>query len=365
MIHKSVKIQGAVSAPYSIEIRRDLSELSAMLSGLGLPAKRACVVTESRVGPLYAPEVRRAAEASGFETTVFTFEAGEEHKDLSQISALYKHLIERSFDRRDVLIALGGGVCGDMCGFAAATYLRGIDFIQVPTTLLSMVDSSVGGKTGVDLDGYKNMVGAFHQPRLVYMGVETLNTLPAEQFASGMAEVIKHGLIRNADYLDMLERDADAVRALSPETLADLIEESVRIKAEIVEHDPTERNERRLLNFGHTVGHAVEKASGLSFTHGQCVALGSIAAGRISVSRGTLTEADLSRMKRIFASYGLRTEIPSIDRNAVTEAMMHDKKKQGDAVAFVLLDGPGRSYVCGDVTKEQIGEGLEEIICRK
>ncbi|MBR0105859.1 MAG: 3-dehydroquinate synthase, partial [Lachnospiraceae bacterium] len=176
MIHKSVKIQGAVSAPYSIEIRRDLSELSAMLSSLTIPAKRACVVTESRVGPLYAEEVRRAAEKAGFETSVFTFEAGEEHKDLGQISALYKHLIERSFDRRDVLIALGGGVCGDMCGFAAATYLRGIDFIQVPTTLLSMVDSSVGGKTGVDLDGYKNMVGAFHQPRLVYMGVETLNT---------------------------------------------------------------------------------------------------------------------------------------------------------------------------------------------
>ena len=376
MTDQSLLVQGAVSAPYSIQIGKDLSGLSSHLRALELPARRACVVTDSHVGPLYAAEAAAAAEEAGLKTHVYTWEAGEEHKMLERIRGLYVSLIEHDLDRKDILIALGGGVTGDMCGFAAATYLRGIDFVQVPTTLLSMVDSSVGGKTGVDLDGYKNMVGAFHQPRLVCIAVDTLKTLPPEQFASGMGEVIKHGLIRDAAYVERLERSAADVIGGDPETLAEIIYRSVEIKAGIVERDPLERNERRLLNFGHTIGHAIEKECGFTLTHGQCAALGSIAACRISADRGLIAEEDVDRVKRLFASYGLKTSVSGreiivsgstaendvIVPERILDAVRHDKKKMGEVVPFVLLNGIGNAFICLDVSADEILRGIDEIL---
>ena len=364
MTSHTLQVQGADFAPYLIHIHKDLSDFCTCLKALQHPAKRVCIVTDTNIGPLYAETICQAVAKAGFTPFVYSFKAGEEHKTLDQIRALYGFLIEREFDRKDLLIALGGGVTGDMCGFAAATYLRGIDFIQIPTTLLSMVDSSVGGKTGVDLGGYKNMIGAFHQPRLVYIAVSVLVTLPTLQFSSGMGEVIKHGLIRDAAYFRMLETSCSNALTGDPQILAEIIYRSVRIKAEIVGRDPLEQNERRLLNFGHTVGHAIEKESGFTLTHGQCVAFGCIAAARISAERGLLPVHEIPAVRALFKAYGLSDTLHAsfAEPSRILDALKHDKKKQGDTVAFVLLNRIGDAFVCSDVTPDEILSGLSEIL---
>ena len=235
----------------------------------------------------------------------FIFPAGEKNKNLDTVRTLYEFLIQKHFDRKDVLVALGGGVVGDLCGFAGATYLRGIRFIQVPTTLLSQVDSSIGGKTGVDFDSYKNMVGAFHMPSLVYASTSSLLTLSAEQFASGMGEIVKHGLIKNRDYYQWICEHADAIRERDLKVCEQLILVSCQIKRDVVEKDPTEQGERALLNFGHTLGHAIEKLMNFKLAHGQCVALGCLAAAHISAKRGMITDAEVDQMRKAFATFDL------------------------------------------------------------
>lgn len=204
----------------------------------------------------------------------FIFPAGEESKTLATVENLYEFLIQNKFERRDMLAALGGGVVGDLTGFTAATYLRGIDFIQIPTSLLAQVDSSIGGKTGVDFRAYKNMVGAFHQPKLVYSCAETLKTLTEQQYISGLGEIIKHGLIKDIAYYHWLKEHKEAILSRDTQTMIEMIEVSCRIKKEVVENDPEEAGERALLNFGHTLGHAVEKLMNFTMLHGECVAVG-------------------------------------------------------------------------------------------
>lgn len=257
---------------------------------------------------------------------VFVFEAGEPNKNLDTVQNLYRTLIENKIDRTGFLIALGGGVTGDLTGFAAATYLRGIDFIQIPTTLLAQVDSSVGGKTGVDFQQYKNMVGAFHQPRLVYMNMNTLNTLPETEFICGMGEVLKTGLICDSELFRSVCRQKKQIRGLDSQVLASVIRRCCEIKAGVVERDPKEQGERALLNLGHTIGHAVEKLMDFQLLHGQCVAVGTIATAAISRNRGLLSEKEYQEILCGCRDFGLPVSVQGLDPEKILEATRNDKK---------------------------------------
>ena len=244
---------------YDIFFANDFNSLPELLAGQGIADRRVCIVTESNVAPLYLDEIRNQLDGKCKELISIIFEAGESQKNLDTVKMIYEKLILAKFDRKDLLVALGGGVTGDITGFTAATYLRGIDFVQIPTSLLAQVDSSIGGKTGVDFDSYKNMVGAFHMPKLVYINVSTLTTLSDEQFISGMGEIIKHGLIKDSAYFDWLIENHDRILARDKDVLMEMIRVSCNIKRVVVENDPTEKGDRALLNFGHTLGHAIER----------------------------------------------------------------------------------------------------------
>lgn len=244
---------------YDIFFANDFNSLPELLAGHGNADRRVCIVTESNVAPLYLDEIRNQLDGKCKELISIIFEAGESQKNLDTVKMIYEKLILAKFDRKDLLVALGGGVTGDITGFTAATYLRGIDFVQIPTSLLAQVDSSIGGKTGVDFDSYKNMVGAFHMPKLVYINVSTLTTLSDEQFISGMGEIIKHGLIKDSAYFDWLIENHDRILARDKDVLMEMIRVSCNIKRVVVENDPTEKGDRALLNFGHTLGHAIER----------------------------------------------------------------------------------------------------------
>lgn len=274
---------------YDICLDNSYGHLREKLEELGVPGRKVCIVTDSQVAPLYLKEIANLCSGLASKVTHFVFEAGEASKNLTVIEKIYEKLIIEKFDRKDYIIALGGGVTGDMAGYAAATYLRGIDFIQLPTTLLSQVDSSIGGKTGVDFQQYKNMVGAFHQPALVYMNLNTLKTLDDRQLCAGMAEVIKHGLIKNSGYYEWIKAHTAMILEKDYDTLEHMIYESCLIKGGVVERDPKEQGERALLNFGHTIGHSVEKLKDFEWLHGECVALGMAAAAAISAGKGRIS----------------------------------------------------------------------------
>ena len=252
---------------YDIFFANDFNSLPELLAGQGIADRRVCIVTESNVAPLYLDEIRNQLDGKCKELISIIFEAGESQKNLDKVKMIYEKLILAKFDRKDLLVALGGGVTGDITGFTAATYLRGIDFVQIPTSLLAQVDSSIGGKTGVDFDSYKNMVGAFHMPKLVYINVSTLTTLSDEQFISGMGEIIKHGLIKDSAYFDWLIENHDRILARDKDVLMEMIRVSCNIKRVVVENDPTEKGDRALLNFGHTLGHAIERYLDLKLSH--------------------------------------------------------------------------------------------------
>lgn len=345
---------------YNIELQTSFDGLAESLEALGLLEKRLCIVTDSNVEPIYGAELQRILEQAGCNNVYrFVFPAGEEHKTLDVISDLYEFLILHHFDRSDALIALGGGVTGDMTGYAAATYLRGIRFVQVPTTLLSMVDSSIGGKTGVDFRGYKNMVGAFYMPSLVYVNISALHSLDKRQLASGMGEIIKHSLIRDINYYRQLEADAEKIKALETDAVTGMIYRSQEIKKQVVENDPKEKGERAHLNFGHTIGHAIEKALNFSLLHGECVALGMVAAAHISILRGVLSQADIYSIEALIAAYGLPVRFKELNNNEIIDNCFHDKKKEGNSIRFVLLDSLGSCYTTTDVTKEEMNAAIE------
>ena len=319
-------------------------------------------MTDTHVEPLYAEKVKRVLTQVASRVSVFVFEAGERNKNLNTVQQLYKALIENQLDRKSLVVALGGGVVGDLSGFGAATYLRGIDFIQIPTTLLSQVDSSVGGKTGVDLDQYKNMVGAFHQPRLVYMNMNTLKSLPPVEFACGMGEVLKTGLICDADFYEYVLANHEAIRALDTAALAKMIRRCCEIKAGVVERDPKEQGERALLNLGHTVGHAVEKLKAFQLLHEQCVAIGLVSAAYISWKRDLLTEEEYNRIREGCLLYDLPVSAEGLDETAVLAATKKDKKMEQGQIKFVLMKGIGSSFIDRSVSDEELLEGIREIL---
>lgn len=347
---------------YEIEITDSFSALVQKLAALGYRREqKICVVTDSNVGPLYAQEVAGLLSAAFDTVRVHTFPAGEANKNLDTVGRLYKELIISHFDRRDLLVALGGGVVGDLTGFTAATYLRGIDFIQIPTTLLAQVDSSVGGKTGVDFMQYKNMVGAFYQPKLVYMNLSVLRSLPEKQIVSGMGEVLKHGLIKDIAYYEWMTAHADEIKALAPAALAHTVAGSCRIKRDVVEQDPTEKGERALLNFGHTIGHAIEKLSDFRLYHGECVGIGMVAAAYLSAVYGRLPAEAFARIESDLTKFGFQTRVSGFSPEEVLAASKSDKKMVGVNVKFILLDKIGTSYIYRDFTDEQLLSGIRYV----
>lgn len=344
---------------YTIELQTSFQGLSESMQTLGMAGKRICIVADSNVDVLYGKEVYQSLKNGGYaEVCRFVFPAGEENKTLNVITELYEFLIQHQFDRSDVLLALGGGVTGDMTGYAAATYLRGIRFVQVPTSLLAMVDSSIGGKTGVDFKGYKNMVGAFYMPALVYVNTSVLVSLDERQRASGMGEIIKHSLIRDRQYYTWLWEHADEVRSLQQNAITEMIFRSQEIKKQVVENDPNEKGERAHLNFGHTIGHAIEKALDFSLLHGECVALGSVAAAYISFLRKNITKDELRSMEELFVLYGLPVRFKNLDNNSIIDNCFHDKKKEGTVIRFILLNNVGCCYTTTDVTKEEMNAAI-------
>lgn len=347
---------------YDIVLRESFDDLPEELRKLGSEKKKICIVTDSNVARICLEEVEKQISQCAFTVTSYIFPAGEEHKNLDTVRSLYEFLIRNHFERRDLLIALGGGVTGDLCGFAAATYLRGVDFIQIPTSLLAQVDSGIGGKTGVDFDSYKNMVGAFHMPRLVYTNVSVLKTLPADQFSAGMGEIIKHGLIRDREYFQWLVENHEKISSLDSQACRMMITGSNLIKREVVELDPTEQNERATLNFGHTLGHAIEKLKNLTMLHGHCVALGALAAMEICRRRGLVSSEDTEAAKNAFGLYGIPLKVSGIQADAVIHATKSDKKMEAGVIKFILLDGIGHAFIDRTVTEEEMKQGLSVIM---
>ena len=323
------------SLTYDIVIGNRLLSEAGTYCKEALGICRLCIVSDDTVASLYLNTAKTSLEEAGFSVESFVFPHGEASKNTEVLVSLWEFLAEHRFTRSDALVALGGGVVGDLCGFAAATYLRGIRFVQIPTTLLAAVDSSVGGKTGVDLRAGKNLAGAFHQPSLVLCDTATLDTLPTEIFSDGCAEVVKYGVIGDRALFDDLSGD---VRA----KIEDIIARCVAHKAEIVEADEFDRGNRQLLNLGHTFGHAIEACSELQISHGSAVAMGLVMATRAAVRLGLCPEEDLVDLISLLSSLGLPTECPFSAEELVKIALA-DKKRMGDTVTFVLPFGIGDS----------------------
>jgi len=331
-----------------------MEEIGERCRALAL-GSRVLVITDEAVGRLYGGVVVKSLKSAGFDVHYAAFPAGEEHKSLETAAALYGACIDARLDRSSWLVALGGGVVGDVAGFVAATYMRGIDFVQVPTTLLAQVDSSVGGKTGVNHPKAKNLIGAFHQPRLVVADVASLVSLPGREYRSGLAEVVKAGLIRDAEFFAFLEREWLSLVRLEPQALTRAVKRSVEIKASVVQADERESGERAILNFGHTVGHALEAATQYRrFTHGEAVAVGMVVEGRLSVELNLLDEVELKRIEALLGRLGLPTNPADVPYEAVREAMRLDKKAVQGNLRFALLDGIGACRIVSGVSEEAL-----------
>ena len=320
-------------------------------------AKRYIVISDDHVAGLFGDRLMDSLHHAGVPADLVTFPEGEASKNLSTISDLASRLARMGVDRKDGLIALGGGVTGDITGFLAATYMRGIPFVQVPTTLLAQVDSSVGGKTGVDIPEGKNLVGAFYQPACVYIDSSALATLPRSELLNGLAEVIKYGVIYDADFFQFLDQNMEAVLGLNLQAMEDVIQKCCTIKARVVEADERESNLRRILNFGHTIGHAVEAASDYSMAHGLCVAVGMVAAGELAVAKSMFSSEDAERLRNLITGFGLGVTIPKeLDRSRIREYLKTDKKAVSGKPFFILPTTIGKVVITDDVSEELIGQ---------
>ena len=321
-----------------------------------------CIVTDSNVSKLYLDDVISCFNNISDKVFSFVFEAGEASKNLDTVNMLYEHLIINKFTRNSLLVALGGGVVGDLTGFAASTFLRGIDFIQIPTTLLSQVDSSVGGKTGVDFKGYKNMIGAFYMPRLVYMNIGTLSTLDDNNFACGMGEVIKSALIADKDFYEWLKSKHDLISSKDYEALSYAVNKCCQIKGHIVEIDPKEKGIRAYLNFGHTLGHAIEKLCNFSLGHGQCVSLGMVSALYLSEKLGNITSSEILDAINMLREYNLPVAVQGLDDYDVLAASKSDKKMADSKIKFIVLKNIGEADSYMDFSDEDLVFAINKVL---
>ncbi|MBU0676260.1 MAG: 3-dehydroquinate synthase [Proteobacteria bacterium] len=324
-------------------------------------AKRFVIVADDHVAELYGGKLKDSLAQAGMSADLITFPHGEASKHLGTVADLASRLAQLGVDRKDGLIALGGGVTGDITGFLAASYMRGVPFVQVPTTLLAQVDSSVGGKTGVDIPEGKNLVGAFYQPRCVYIDTLVLQSLPGKELLNGLAEVIKYGVIWDRDFFQVLTDQRTAILALDLYVLENVIARCCEIKAEVVANDEREFDLRRILNYGHTIGHAVEGASGYTLDHGLAVAIGMVAVNRLAEEKGTLSAVEAATIKELIQAYGLPTEIPKkMDRVKIKGYLKTDKKTVGGRTFFVLPTQIGAVVITDEVSDELIDQTIRE-----
>jgi 3-dehydroquinate synthase len=350
-------------ATYDILIDRGLLDDLPRLVTRHCPARRYAVISDSHVAELYGPRVLQVLRAGGLDAELYVFAAGEWNKTRDSWAAVADRMLEAQFGRDAAVLALGGGVVGDVAGFVAATYYRGLPFVQLPTTLLAMIDSSIGGKTGVDTPHGKNLLGAFHQPRVVIADLDTLTTLPTPQLAAGMAEAIKHGVIADADYCAALERDRDAVLGTrrEPDALLRVVTRSVEIKAAVVAADEREGGRRALLNFGHTIGHAVEATHGYAILHGEAIAIGMALESALAERVGIAESGTREGVARLLERFNLPVVLPADARgDDLLDAMRHDKKRRGDDFHFALPRRIGE--MCGDATTGWTTAVSEDIV---
>ena len=339
---------------YPIEVGLALwSRLAGTIESLFHPS-RIVVITDEIVGPLYEPPVKEVFGSQAWRTTYHRMPAGEQHKNLATVQMLFSEILNAGCDRKTPIVALGGGVVGDTAGFVAATLLRGLPFVQVPTTLLAMVDSSVGGKTGVDMPQGKNLVGAFHQPSLVVISVDTLETLPMREIRAGMAEVIKYGVIWDADFFTGLEAKVDALMAGDADERINVIRRCCEIKAEVVSKDERESGLREILNYGHTVGHAIEAATEYGhLLHGEAVAIGMVVETALAQQRGLVDGSVQQRLRSLLQKTGLPVSPPMCDLERIWNLMLADKKTRGGSIRMVLPVSMGHVETVGGIDRSE------------
>ena len=351
---------GLAERSYPIHIGSNLLDRAELLLP-HLPHKRVAVVTNATVAPLYLEPLRRLLQSHGVEVIPIILPDGEAYKNADTLGQIYSALLTHRCERNTPLIALGGGVIGDMTGYAAATYLRGVPFIQIPTTLLAQVDSSVGGKTGINHPLGKNMIGAFYQPQVVLADITTLNTLPDKELRAGIAEVIKYGLIRDLPFFEWLEHHMEKLLARDVEALQYAITRSCQNKAEVVAADERESGERALLNLGHTFGHAIETGMGYgAWLHGEAVAAGTIMAADLSCRLGWINKHDMTRIQKLFECVGLPVTAPALGEEKYLQLMGLDKKVVGGKLRFVLLKAIGHAVISADIAPDLLQQTLGE-----
>ena len=348
---------------YPIYIEENFDSLiPCILPIYDFKGRRVCIVTDSTVSTHYLDLTERLfSDAGAAFAGHYIMQAGEESKNLDTVKAVYEYLILNHFDRNDLLIALGGGVVGDLCGFTAATYLRGIRFVQIPTTLLSQVDSSVGGKTGVDFDAYKNMVGAFYMPILVYMNTSVLHTMTERDYLSGMGEVVKYGMIMDEEFLHYTESHVQEILERKDSVMEYITYMCADMKRRVVEDDPTEKGIRALLNMGHTVGHAVEKMMNFQLLHGECVAIGCMVSANLSVERGYISREQAEKLSVLFTALKLPVTIPErLNPMEILLTTKSDKKMNQGKIKFVLMDSFCHSVTDSSVTDDELLNAIKQ-----
>lgn len=327
---------------HDIVIGRGIRDsIGKYVRGLSVGEKVA-IVTNPKIDRLYGDGVRKSLKEAGLSPTTILIPDGERYKTVNQVNRIYDRLIQNRFERSSTLLALGGGVIGDMTGFAAATFLRGIAYVQCPTTVVAQVDASIGGKTGVDHPRGKNLIGAFHQPRLVFVDPETLSTLPKREYVAGLAEVVKYGVILDPEFFRYLELNRAEILALDPKKVLYCIKRAAAIKAKVVQTDERESGLRKVLNYGHTLGHAVETLTGYrGYKHGEAVAIGMVAASRLAYLLGILSWEEVRRQIMLLQSFGLPTALPKLDLSSILKVMGSDKKVVGGEIFFILPERIG------------------------
>lgn len=349
---------------YPILIEKGIKEEIGRLLTARYQGDKILLVTDKNVRAYYAEVIEELLRKAGYEVVIYTLPAGEQAKSFKYLHKGYDLLLEKGFNRDNLIMALGGGVVGDLAGFLAATFMRGISFVQIPTTLLAQVDSSVGGKTAINHPKGKNLIGAFYQPELVVIDPDFLQTLPLRELKTGMAEVIKYGLIADRDFALYLKEHKEAIFNLETEPLLHLITRSCTIKAEIVREDEKEKGVRALLNFGHTIGHAIEAVTGYQlYNHGEAVAIGMIGAGRLSCKLGFLTREDLEILGDIVRLYGLPLSCRyGEDVEGLFQTLFYDKKVRDNKLRWILLERLGHAFIKSDIDNQLVREILEGLV---
>ena len=347
---------------YPIYFTESFKGIAGAAEKCGYRGRKLCIITDTNVEPLYAEKVATEMKKV-FETVkIYAFKAGEKSKTLDTIRDFYTFMLENKFDRKSVVAGLGGGVAGDMAGFLAATFMRGVDFIQIPTTLLAQVDSSVGGKVGVDFGKYKNVVGAFYQPKFVYINISTLGTLPDREYSAGMAEVIKYGIIQSEEFYNYISDNREIIWNFDKKSLAYIIRSCCTMKAEVVNQDEHDTGLREILNYGHTIGHAIEGLREFELIHGECVAIGMMAVMDISVKRGWIDRAEREKLGELLRYFKLPVMTPSLNADDVYEQLFHDKKVSSNKLRFVIADKIGSTVRTSDVTKEEVMGAIKSVL---